>query len=306
MSRDRCDTAAQPAEASRAGPVERVIVGGKDWRMSEFTCHAGPHVRPFEERHEDVAIAAVVAGSFTYSTDSGRALLNPGAILLGNSGACFECRHDHSTGDRCVSIQFSPEYFAEISATAAGSSRYRFPAAMLPVAKHVTPAIVRLETMADGELPLRIEEAVASLVATVLATVSGHVASRGRTSARDERRVAEVVRYLEEHATEPLDLDRLAKVAYLSKYHFLRTFRRTVGVSPYQFLLGVRMRRAALRLLRSSDSIASISFESGFGDLSTFNGHFRDLFGTSPRDYRGRMNSPIGKTGSPRQDPGAA
>jgi AraC family transcriptional regulator len=291
MSRERCDTAAQLAEASRAGPVERVIAGGNDWRISELTCHAGPHVRPFEERHGDVTIAAVVAGSFTYSTDSGRALLHPGAFLLGNSGACFECGHDHGTGDRCVSLQLSPGYFAEISATAAGSSRYRFPAAMLPVAKHVTPAIVRLETMADGDLPLRIEEAVAALAAAVLATVSGHIGSRGRTSARDERRVAEVVRYMEEHATEPLDLDRLANVAYLSKYHFLRTFRRTIGVSPYQFLLTLRMRRAALRLVSSMDSIASIGFESGFGDLSTFNGHFRDLFGTSPRAYRGRKKS---------------
>jgi AraC family transcriptional regulator len=291
MNRDGCESAARPAEASGTGPVERVIAGGQDWRISELTCHAGPHDRPFEERHGDVAIAAVVAGSFTYSTDSGRSLLHPGAFLLGNSGTCFECGHEHSTGDRCVSFQFSPEYFAEISATAAGSSRYRFPAAMLPVAKHVTPAIVRLESMAYGDLPLRIEEAVASLAATVLVTVSGHIASRGRTSARDERRVASVVRYMEERATEPLDLDRLAKVAFLSKYHFLRTFRRTIGVSPYQFLLTLRLRRAALRLVRSSDPIASIGFESGFGDLSTFNGHFRDLFGTTPRAYRGRSVS---------------
>jgi AraC family transcriptional regulator len=291
MSRERQTTTAQPTGAPNATPVERVIAGGKDWRMSEFTCLAGPHDRPFEERHGDVAIAAVVAGSFTYTTDSGRSLLHPGAVLLGNSGACFECAHDHGTGDRCVSFQLSPEYFAEISATAAGSSRYRFPAAMLPAARHIAPAIVRLETMAYGDLPLQIEEAVASLAATVLVTVSGHTASPGRTSPRDERRVAEVVRFIEEHPAEALDLDRLAQVASLSKYHFLRTFRRTIGVSPYQFLLTLRMRRAALRLVRSSDSIASIGLESGFGDLSTFNGHFRDLFGTTPRAYRGRSVS---------------
>jgi AraC-like DNA-binding protein len=302
MSREEQITAERPTGAPNATPVERVIAGGKDWRLTELTCHAGPHDRRFEERHGDVAIAAVVAGSFTYSTDSGRALLHPGALLLGNSGACFECGHDHSIGDRCVSFQISPEYFAEISATAAGSARYRFQAAMLPVARRVTPAIVRLETMADGDLPLRIEEAVASLATTVLATISGHTASRGRTSPRDERRVVEVVRFMEEHATEPLDLDRLASVAYLSKYHFLRTFRRTIGVSPYQFLLTLRMRRAALRLVSSRESIAVIGYESGFGDLSTFNGHFRQLFGTTPRAYRGRKSAPIGKSSSPRQN----
>jgi transcriptional regulator GlxA family with amidase domain len=160
--------------------------------------------------------------------------------------------------------------------------------------------------MAHGDLPLRIEEDVASLAATVLSIASGHSDSGGRKSPRDERRVADVVRYMEEHANEPLDLDRLAKVAILSKYHFLRTFRRTLGVSPYQFLLTLRMRRAALRLARSSDSIASIGFESGFGDLSTFNGHFRQLFGTSPRGYRARKNAPRGRSERARQGGAAA
>jgi AraC family transcriptional regulator len=110
----------------------------------------------------------------------------------------------------------------------------------------------------------------------------------GLTASRDERRIVEVVRYIEEHATEPLDLDGLAKVAGVSKYHFLRTFRRAMGISPYQFLLTFRMRQAALRLITSSDSVTSVGFESGFGDLSTFNGHFRELFGLSPREYRER------------------
>jgi AraC family transcriptional regulator len=257
--------------------------------MSEFVCRAGPHDRPFEERHDYVAIAAVIDGSFTYRTDSGRALLYPGSFLLGNFGACFECGHDHSTGDRCISIHFSPQYFAEISATAAGSSRYKFPAATLPVAKKFTSAIVSLESIASGDLPLRTEEAVASLVETVVSAVSGHAPRVGLISSRDERRIVEVVQYVEEHATEPLDLDGLAKVAGVSKYHFLRTFRRAMGISPYQFLLTFRMRQAALRLITSSDSITSVGLESGFGDLSTFNGHFRDQFGLSPREYRARQ-----------------
>jgi AraC family transcriptional regulator len=267
-------------------PAGRVVAGDKDWTLSEFVCHAGPHDRRFEERHDGVTIAAVIDGSFTYRTDSGRALLYPGSFLLGNFGACFECGHDHSTGDRCISIRFSPEYFAEISATAAGSSRYQFSTATLPAAKNLTSAIVRLEAIAGADLPLRTEEAVASIAETVLSAVSGRTPAAALASARDQRRVVEVVRYIETHATEALDLDRLAEVAGVSKYHFLRTFRRTVGVSPYQFLLTFRMRHAARRLITSSDSVTSIGLESGFGDLSTFIGHFRNLFGSSPSRYR--------------------
>jgi AraC-like DNA-binding protein len=74
----------------------------------------------------------------------------------------------------------------------------------------------------------------------------------------------------------------------MSKYHFLRTFRHTVGLTPYQFLLGVRMRRAAVRLATSAAPVSAIAYETGFGDLSTFNARFRQTFGTSPTVFRSR------------------
>jgi len=72
----------------------------------------------------------------------------------------------------------------------------------------------------------------------------------------------------------------------MSKYHFLRTFRRAVGLSPWQFLLNERMRRAAYRLATSDEAISTIAFDTGFGDLSTFNNRFRSTFGVRPTDYR--------------------
>lgn len=121
---------------------------------------------------------------------------------------------------------------------------------------------------------------------TASGTAGGTSSSPLRVSAPDERRISDVLRYIERHSTDALDLDQLAGAAAMSKYHFLRTFRRTVGITPYQFLLSVRMRRAAVRLLTSSEPVSTIAFEAGFGDLSTFNGRFRDQFGTSPTSYR--------------------
>jgi AraC-like DNA-binding protein len=65
-------------------------------------------------------------------------------------------------------------------------------------------------------------------------------------------------------------------------------FRQVVGVTPYQFCLGERMRRAAVRLATTSEPVSAIAFETGFGDLSTFNNQFRRVFGASPTRYRGR------------------
>jgi AraC-like DNA-binding protein len=72
----------------------------------------------------------------------------------------------------------------------------------------------------------------------------------------------------------------------MSKYHFLRTFRRIAGVTPYEFLLGVRLRRAALALATTPTAVTAIALDAGFGDLSTFHGRFREVFGTTPAAYR--------------------
>jgi transcriptional regulator GlxA family with amidase domain len=130
------------------------------------------------------------------------------------------------------------------------------------------------------------DEAVPRLMEAVIGAVSTAPPLPVRPSARDERRISEVLRYIELYAADALDLEMLAGIAIMSKYHFLRTFRHFVGMTPYQFLLSVRMRRAAVRLATSSEPVSTIAFDTGFGDLSTFNGRFRDVFGMSPTVYR--------------------
>ena len=75
-------------------------------------------------------------------------------------------------------------------------------------------------------------------------------------------------------------------MAAMSKYHFLRVFRRATGLTPYKFLLGVRMRRAAVKLRTSRLPVSQIAYDAGFGDLSTFNNQFRGLFGATPSRFR--------------------
>jgi AraC family transcriptional regulator len=271
----------------RRGPDARLVAAGCGWTVNEYTCHAGPQDQPFEEWHAGISIAAVVAGTFYYRTDTGRALMHPGSFLLGNEGACFECSHDHGTGDRCVSFHFAPAFFGEIAATAANSSRYRFTTPILPAQPETMTAVVGLEAIGQGNVPLGIEEAVVSLATTVLSAVSGHMVTPARVSSRDERRVTDVVRYMQERANERHTLSQLAVAAGLSRFHFLRVFRQTIGTSPYQYLLTLRMHRAAARLIESLDTVSSIAFDAGFADLSTFNRRFRRVFGMSPLAYRG-------------------
>lgn len=265
-------------------PQARSIARGDGWRVNDVVCTAGPHDRTFAERHDDVAIAVVREGSFLYRSESGRSLMYPGALLLGNAGACFECGHEHGTGDRCLSFHFSPAFFAEIAASAAGSYRFRFPTTMLPASRKLAGLVVKAEAESgDG---IRMEELSIGLAEGALTAIADGAPRTADPPARDRQRISDAVRYLEESADLPLGLGELAQVARMSRYHFLRTFRRTLGVTPYQLLLNLRLRRAASALKATTAPVSAIAFAAGFGDLSTFNARFREVLGMTPQAFR--------------------
>jgi AraC family transcriptional regulator len=294
MADEARDCARERDERPAGAPRARPMGGGEGWSVSEFICRLGPQDRPFEERCDQATIAAVIEGTFQYRTAAGTALLYPGSFLLGNAGACFECGHEHSVGDRCVSFRFAQPLFEEIAAAVVGSARFRFPSAMLPAMPQFAPPLVKLANAMSDQIAL--EECALRLAETVLATVAGHARSATTPSSRDLRRISRALRYIEEHVVEPVDLADLAAAACMSKYHFLRTFRRLVGITPHQFLLDLRMRRAAVALCTTSMPIAAIAFDAGFGDLSAFNARFRRVFGMSPRQLRGSQQDRIAGT----------
>ncbi len=96
----------------------------------------------------------------------------------------------------------------------------------------------------------------------------------------------EAIRLVESTRTRPLELKEMAAVAGMSKYHFLRVFRRLTGMTPHQYLISVRLRRAALALTSSRRPVIAVALDAGFGDLSTFNKTFRAAFGLTPTRYR--------------------
>jgi AraC-like DNA-binding protein len=257
------------------------LAEGCGWAVADVVCTAGPNDRPFEEQHERVAVAAVIRGAFRYRTRQGAATLAPGALMLGNPGACFECGHEHGVGDRCLSFHFERGWFEGVVASTPGARRATF------TAPRIAPSNASVRLLAAAEAAIgdaRAVEEIAVLIAGFVVSQPG--VSVRPASARDEKRIGATIRLLEADGEEAPTLAKLAAAAGMSPFHFLRTFRAVSGATPYQFILGQRLRRAAARLRRSPDPIAVIAFESGFGDLSTFNRRFRRLLGMTPSAWR--------------------
>jgi AraC family transcriptional regulator len=266
---------------------KQTLAAGDGWSIHEIVCRAGPSDRPFEERHDGFSISAVLEGSFTYRTDAGHELLYPGALLLGNDGSCFECGHAHGIGDHCIALNVQEEPFGEIASAAASTSRFRFSVPSLPPSLKALPIIAHMEALSCAPSSLRSEELALRLVERVIAAMTGDRQRAAAPSGREISRVIEAIRLVETDATRPLELKEMAAVARMSKYHFLRVFRRLTGVTPHRYLISARLRRAALGLTSSQRPVIDVALDAGFGDLSTFNKTFRAVFGVTPTQYRG-------------------
>lgn len=101
-----------------------------------------------------------------------------------------------------------------------------------------------------------------------------------------QKKMTDIVRHINVHYGEPLDLDALSQQFYISRSHLSRVFKEVTGFSFTEYVTTTRVKEAE-RLLRETDTgITRISELTGFENFSHFGKVFKKLTGQSPRDYR--------------------
>lgn len=268
------------------GTTACLLARGEGWIVEDVLCTSGPRDQPFEERHEGVSIAMVMAGSFQYRSTTGSELMTPGTLLLGDPGQSFECAHEHGIGDRCIAFHFAPEFCERIAADAGSRPTFRIP--RLPPLRALSPLMARACAGLAGSLDVSWEEIGVQLGARTVQLVGGVPHDPTSPSPAAVARITRAVRAIERHPDGAHTVASLAREARLSAYHFLRTFQRLTGVTPHQYVLRARLRAAAMRLAQGRARVLDVALDSGFGDVSNFNRAFRVEFGVSPRVYRRR------------------
>ena len=102
-------------------------------------------------------------------------------------------------------------------------------------------------------------------------------------SSSDLRRV---LAFIDAHLAQDLTLSTLASVTSLSPHYFALQFRRSIGVSPHQYVIQQRIETAKRLLLNSNTALAEVAGSIGFANQSHFNLHFKRLVGVTPGQYR--------------------
>jgi len=95
------------------------------------------------------------------------------------------------------------------------------------------------------------------------------------------------VAHIEANLSLPVNIDRLAKIACMSRTKLYEQFRHSLGCSPAEFQQQRRLEKAC-KLIRSGSSITSASYELGFANPSHFSRRFHQQYGMTPREFASR------------------
>ncbi len=102
----------------------------------------------------------------------------------------------------------------------------------------------------------------------------------------------EVVKYINEHYTEELELTTVAKAIGVHHVYLSRMFSDNAGMGFLKYLSLLKVGKAAEKLLSEPEkNISEIALSCGFGSIRSFNRQFYDIFGTTPTEYRQKIKS---------------
>jgi AraC family transcriptional regulator len=100
------------------------------------------------------------------------------------------------------------------------------------------------------------------------------------------RRINRIIDYIKDHLTERLPIERLARVAHFSPFHFHRVFRSIVGEPLHAYIRRLRLEQAVFRMQHGpKTTLTTIALQTGFASSSDFSRTFKQLYGFSPRRF---------------------
>jgi AraC family transcriptional regulator len=257
------------------------VFRGEGVSVIDYRCAAGPEDTPFAEFHRGFSVSYVRRGSFGCRVGGRLFELVAGSILIGHPGDEYVCTHEHAGGDECLSFHLAPGLVEAIG--------YR-PDIWRSVCVPPLPELMVLgelaQAAAEGRSDFGLDELGILLARRLVALLSGRQPRPAEARSSDRRRAVEAARWIDANAHEPIDLESIAGIFGLSPFHFLRIFARVLGVTPHQYLIRSRLRRAARLLACDARPITEVAFDVGFGDLSNFVRTFHRAAAVSPRGFR--------------------
>ncbi len=200
------------------------------------------------------------------------------------------------TPSQCITLSLSPEYveqtlqFLNVQSPKLSEESwkvnledfYLFNNAPLVAA---TQNIMRIAMEDNQQKDLMADFALKELLVRLMQTQGGQLLQSSSFLNRTDSRLAFAVNYIRQNLHQKLSLEKIAKMAYLSKSNFFKLFKQELGISPNDFIIGERIAQAK-QLLRMQKSVKEVAYQTGFSDSNYFIKAFKAIVGLTPKIYQ--------------------
>lgn len=246
-----------------------------------FTAYTGYAVT--REFHESFLLLYTVRGSGILRAEGGETELKPGC------GIVIDCRSPHSY--KAVTDEWE---FYWVHFNGAGAAPIHSTTAAYGIRAAEVGDTATFERLIRRIMDcMRINDVMSSIQVSSDLHRLYLVLCRSAAEAADAENRREysamidtVTDYIKDNYSENITIDDMLERVHLSKYHFIRIFRRVMGTTPYSYLTSYRI-NTAKRMLRLTDKpVAEIALDCGYPDTSNFITHFKKHVGMKPVQYR--------------------
>lgn len=268
--------------------------------------------------HTEIEIIIINHGEADFMTDDKKVRLHAGEGILINQNVMHAIQPvDENANCSFYSVAFHPAFLFGYGNTVM-SSKYLVPVISSPALRVMElyeqdPKLEKLLNLTNNVIAANLtkkygyELIIKSYLCQLWILLLDDVIPQNITKAKentistDETRVKDAILYIEMHFHEQVTLEQLADSIHISKSECCRCFKRTLQVTPIEYLMKYRIFRAT-QMLQKNDpeahSMSSLAFSVGFNNASYFNKVFRQFLGCTPTEYKRKLkNNPADETG---------
>lgn len=210
-----------------------------------------------------------------------------GKMVILNPGDTLACTASPPTGPY-YSLVIKSALMNRVAQEMGASEEVKFLELQNPFSLEIIQAIQRfdMESQHSESSSLVLESTGIQIVGLLLRQLKTDLKRQPNHSSGDKAYVNPAMEYMQTFFSANISIEDICREINISPYHFIRGFKQKTGLTPYQYLLDIRIKKAQELLLSGQHSVSETAALCGFVSLPHFSATFKRIIGRSPSAYR--------------------